>query len=50
MSHNWIADQEWKWFDGLKQLGKPGYMIVLDGRANDGHLLGQAVGPAGFIR
>jgi Prolyl oligopeptidase family/WD40-like Beta Propeller Repeat len=39
VDHNWLADEEWEWFGGLKHLGRPVYMFVLDGRSNDSHLL-----------
>lgn len=39
VDHHSLAYTEWEWFGGLKHLGKPVYMVVLDGRTNDGHLL-----------
>jgi poly(3-hydroxybutyrate) depolymerase len=37
--HNEQALDEWEWLDGLRDLRKPVEMIVLDGRADDGHIL-----------
>jgi len=39
VAHNRLALADWEWLDGLRDLRKPVYMVVLDGRANDEHAL-----------
>lgn len=39
IDHSSLAYTEWEWLGGLKHLNKPVYMMVLDGRSDDGHLL-----------
>lgn len=39
VSHHRLALGEWEWLDGLRDLKKPVYMVVLDGRAHDLHML-----------
>lgn len=37
--HHEYALYEWEWLDGLRALKKPVYMVVLDGRTHDLHML-----------
>jgi hypothetical protein len=39
VTHNELALSEWEWLDGLRDLGRPVYMVVLDGRSEDLHML-----------
>jgi len=39
VDHNAYAFEEWEWLGGLRHLNKPVYMVVLDGRSDDAHLL-----------